>query len=255
MCGRYTHLFTWAQIRELYLLTTWPPQKELDLDYNVPPSRAVPVVRRTEEGREGLEMRWGLIPFFAKGDPPKYSTVNARIETVTTAPSYRTPWKRGQRCLQLASGFFEWHMDDQGRKAPYYITCADQPIFAFAGLWDRSIKADGTAVESVVHVTMPANDLMRHIHNTGNNPHRMPAILDPADAEAWLTGSNDDAFATLKQYPAANMVAWEVTRAVNTPKNNVAALIEPVAQRATHQPSVSTPDAELSMDLPLGDYN
>jgi hypothetical protein len=36
-------------------------------------------VRLAEEQREGLMMRWGLIPFFARGVPPKYSTINATI--------------------------------------------------------------------------------------------------------------------------------------------------------------------------------
>jgi putative SOS response-associated peptidase YedK len=65
---------------------------------------------------------------------------------------------------------------DARRKAPYYIHLNDQPIFTFAALWDRSTKA----VESVVHITMPANGLMRSIHNTSSNPHRMPAICEPA---------------------------------------------------------------------------
>lgn len=80
-------------------------------------------------------------------------------------------------------------MNTEGRKAPFYITVADQPVFAFAGLWDRSVKADGTEVDSCVHITMPANALMREIHNTGNNPHRMPAILRREDQDKWLNGS------------------------------------------------------------------
>jgi putative SOS response-associated peptidase YedK len=68
-------------------------------------------------------------------------------------------------------------LDDTGHKAPYLIQLNDQDVFAFAGLWDRFLKPDGTAIESVVHITMPGNDLMRKIHNTGNHPHRMPAIL------------------------------------------------------------------------------
>jgi hypothetical protein len=76
----------------------------------------------------GLMMRWGLIPLFAKGEPPKYSTINARIETAETAASYRGPWKRGQRCIQLASGFYEWHLNEAGRKAPYLIKLNDQDV-------------------------------------------------------------------------------------------------------------------------------
>jgi putative SOS response-associated peptidase YedK len=175
----------------------------------------------------GSLLRWGLIPFFARGEPPKYSTINARIETVETAASYRGPWNRGQRCLQLAHGFFEWHQDSEGRKRPYYIRLADQPIFAFAALWDRSIKPDGVAVESVVHITLPANDLMKELHNAGTNAHRMPAILSREEQTIWLSGSTDEARTVLKPYPANVMDAYEVSTAVNTPKNNAPTNIVP----------------------------
>jgi putative SOS response-associated peptidase YedK len=177
-------------------------------------------------------MRWGLIPFFAHGEPPKYSTINARIETVETAASYRGPWKRGQRCLQIASGFYEWHTDSTGRKAPYLIQLNDQDTFAFAALWDRSIKPDGTTIESVVHVTMPGNELLREIHNGGSNPYRMPAILRRADHEAWLTGTVDQARSVLEPYPSDLMVAYEVGPRVNSPRNNDERLLEPAAKAA-----------------------
>jgi hypothetical protein len=126
---------------------------------------------------------------------------DARLETVETAASYRGPWTRGQRCLQLAAGFYEWHLDDTGRKAPYLIQLNDQDAFAFAGLWDRSFKADGTAIESVAHITMPGNELLRKIHNTGSNPYRMPAILRKEDHEAWLHGTVAEAKAVLQAAP------------------------------------------------------
>ena len=172
-------------------------------------------------------MRWGLIPFFAKGEPPKYSTINARIETVETAASYRGPFKRGQRCLQLASGFYAWHLGPAGNKQPYYIHLADQEVFGFAGLWDRSFQADGTAVESVKHITMSGNELLRDIHNTGANPFRMPAFLRREDHAAWLTGTVDEARAVLQPYPAGLMVAYQVSKRVNTPKNNAPDLLDP----------------------------
>jgi putative SOS response-associated peptidase YedK len=177
-------------------------------------------------------VRWGLVPFFARGEPPKYSTINARIETFETAASYRGPWRRGQRCLQLASGFYEWHVDEYGRKAPYLITVADQELFAFAGLWDRSVNANGTAMESCVHITMPANALMSDIHNSGNNPHRMPAIMGLADRDAWLQGSLEEARAVLKPYPADLMDAYEVSTRVNSVKNNDPSLIDPARTRS-----------------------
>jgi putative SOS response-associated peptidase YedK len=69
---------------------------------------------------------------------------------------------------------------------------------------------------------------MKSIHNTGSNPHRMPAILRREDQEAWLAGSVDDARSVLKQYDAGLMVAYEVSTRVNTPKNNDVTLIDPV---------------------------
>ena len=95
-----------------------------------------------------------------------------------------------------------------------------QEIFAFAGLWDRSYKADGTAIESCALLTMPGNDLLRQVHNTGANPFRMPAILTQVACEVWLNGSGTEAKATLRQYPQEMMVAYQVGRRVNSPKND-----------------------------------
>jgi putative SOS response-associated peptidase YedK len=239
MCGRYTHLFTWTEVREYYQLAVWPAT-ELDPHYNVPPTHNVPVVRQLNAERRGDTLRWGLVPFWARGVPPKYSTINATIEKIDTAPAWRGPWKNGRRCILPASGFYEWHVNEDGSKTPFYITCVDQPLFGFAALWDASNDANGKVIESCAIITMPPNPLMAEIHNVRQ---RMPAILDQADADAWLSGSNEDAYAALKPYPAQNMVAWQVSRAANSPKNNHAGLIEPRARppAGTLQSSLSLP--------------
>jgi putative SOS response-associated peptidase YedK len=225
MCGRY---IIRQQAKSIAEWEKYGPPPFLE-SYNVAPTQQVPILRKQEGAPEWAMVRWGLVPFFARGEPPKYSTINARIETFETAASYRGPWKRAQRALQLASGFYEWHLDEQGRKAPYLITVADQELFSFAGLWDRSVKADGTAVESVVHITMPGNELLTWVHNTGGNPHRMPAIVRQEDRDTWLTGSLEEARAVLQPYPAGLMVAYEVSTRVNLVKNNEPSLIEPVS--------------------------
>src|SRR5580698_8608387 len=166
MCGRYIIRQQAKAVREW---EKYGPPPFLE-SYNVAPTQQVPILRMHDSEPQFTTVRWGLIPFFARGEPPKYSTINARIETFETAASYRGPWRRAQRCLQFAIGFYEWHVDGEGRKAPYYIHLNDQSVFAFAALWDRSFKSDGTAIESCVHITMPANALMREIHNGGSNP-------------------------------------------------------------------------------------
>jgi putative SOS response-associated peptidase YedK len=223
MCGRYVSPDDAAIEREFNLVRS---EWQFPSSFNVAPTQNVPVIRSVEGKPHGSLMRWGLIPFFARGVPPKYSTINARVETVQTAASYRGPWSRGQRCLQVAQGFYECQVQADGKsKVPYYIHTNDQPIFAFAGLWDSSKTDSGDRIESVTHITLPANSLLGEIHNT---QHRMPAILEKADREAWLNGTPEEAWETLTPYPDDLMVAWPVTTRVNTPKNNDAKLIEPV---------------------------
>lgn len=227
MCGRYVSPDEASFEREFNLVRT---EWKFPESFNVAPTQPVPVVRSIAGTRRGALLRWGLIPFFARGIPPKYSTINARIETLQTAPSYRGPWKRGQRCLVAARGFYEWQMQADGRtKVPYYIHANDQDILAFAGLWDSSRTDAGESIESVTHITVPANKLVGEIHNT---QHRMPAILAKADRDAWLDGSHDEAWAALKPYPDEHLVAWPVSSRVNTPKNNDAELIVAVAGEA-----------------------
>jgi putative SOS response-associated peptidase YedK len=223
MCGRYVSPDEASIEREFNLVhMEW----QFPSSFNVAPTQEVPVVRLRKGGRQGIRLRWGLIPYFAQGIPPKYSTINARIETLRTAPSYRGPWSRGQRCLVVAQGFYEWQTQPDGKsRVPYYIHLNDQEIFAYAGLWDASRTAQGRWVESCVHLTMPANHLLTEIHNT---QHRMPAILAREDRETWLSGSPEEAWATLKPYPDEHMLAWPVSSRVNKPANDDAQLIEPL---------------------------
>jgi putative SOS response-associated peptidase YedK len=222
MCGRYVSPEDAAIEREFTLLhTEWrfPPS------FNVAPTQEVPIVRLRDGKRQGARLRWGLIPYFANGIAPKYSTINARIETVQTAASYRGPWKRGQRCLVVACGFYEWQTQADGKtRVPYYIHLNDQEIFAFAGLWDSSRNGQGERIESCTHLTLPANRLLAEIHNT---QQRMPAILRKEDRDAWLEGTAEEAWAALKPYPDEHMVAWPVSTRVNKPANDDAELITP----------------------------
>jgi putative SOS response-associated peptidase YedK len=232
MCGRYITKEQRAMERELpYIdVVRWP---DMNARYNVTPSQQVPVVRWWDGQFEGTMMRWGLIPFFARGVVPKYSTINARVESIDSAAAYRGPWKRSQRCVLPASGFYEWHLSEAGVRQPFYIHLADQEVFGFAGLWDRSQGKEGE-IESCTLITMPANPLLQQIHNV---QQRMPAILRREDHQAWLQGDAAAARAALIEYPAEAMVAWPVSTRVNSPRNEGPVLIEPLVS----QPSTTLP--------------
>jgi putative SOS response-associated peptidase YedK len=87
---------------------------------------------------------------------------------------------------------------------------------SFAALWDRSIRADRTVIESFTIITVPANDLMAKIHDE----KRMPAILHMEDVAMWLTGTPEQARAALIQYPDDQLRAYKVSPRVNSPKND-----------------------------------
>ncbi|HTW73516.1 MAG TPA: SOS response-associated peptidase [Steroidobacteraceae bacterium] len=227
MCGRFVTPEQAEAERNLWV--AWP---EYARSFNVAPSQRVPVVRWSGQARQGLLMRWGLVPYFAHGVPPRYSTINATLERLEDGPAWRGPWRRAQRCVLAAAGFYEWHVLPEGRKRPYYITCADQPAFGFAGLWDRSLAEDGRETLSCTLITLPANALLRDIHNGGATPFRMPAILAPADVEPWLVGSAAQARAALKPYASELMLAHPVSTRVNSPKNDDPSLTQPVAADA-----------------------
>jgi putative SOS response-associated peptidase YedK len=225
MCGRYS---TPQQSEAERYFTVHLLHWQFERSFNVAPTQSVPVVRGRDGGREGVMMRWGLIPFFARGVAPKYSTINARIETLESAPSYRGPWSRAQRCILPAAGFFEWHLLAGETKQPFFIHAADQPMFGMAGLWDRSRTADGSLIESCTIITMPANALMAEIHNAPGKG-RMPAMLPLGALDAWLYGSDGEARALLQPYAADLMTAWPVSLRVNSPRNDDPTLVEALA--------------------------
>jgi putative SOS response-associated peptidase YedK len=226
MCGRYI------------LANPAKAEKALDVkrlhwrdspSYNIAPARDVPVVRMAPvaEGseREGVMMRWGLIPPFLKGEVPKFPTMNARIETLETAPAFRDAWKKGQRCIVPAEAFYEWQLIPDAPRQPWFISLANNDVMPFAGLWDRSVKADRTVVESCTIITLPANDFMAKIDL---EKQRMPAILRREDVEMWLTGTPEQAKALLLQFPGEQLHAYKVSTRVNSPKNDDQTLMEAI---------------------------
>jgi putative SOS response-associated peptidase YedK len=196
------------------------------LSYRVLPTEQVPVVLPLSGEREAAQMRWGLIPYWAYGVPLKASTINARVERLDSAPSYREPWSRGQRCILVMAGFYEPHVNADGSRDPFLVRLSEREVFGVAGLWERSQREDGSYVFSCTLITVPANRLLAEVHN---EKQRMPAILLESDHDRWLFGTPQAARVTLQPYPEKEMRAWRVSRRVNNPKlPDDASLIEPV---------------------------
>ena len=196
------------------------------LSYRVLPTEQVPVVVQTAGEREAAQMRWGLVPWWTHGVPLKASTINATAERVESAPSYRDAWRRGQRCLLVMGGFYEPHVNEDGSRDQFFVRLADRDVFAVAGLWERSRRADGSYLFSSTLITVPANKLLAVVHNA---KQRMPAVLGESEYDIWLSGSPQEARTLLRPYAAESMRAWKVSRRVNDPRlPNDERLIEPL---------------------------
>lgn len=127
---------------------------------------------------------WGLIPFWAKDNTIRKSTLNAKIETIHEKPSFKNVVNN--RCLVLADSFFEWQwLDDKGKqKQPYKLSLPNNTPFAFAALWSEWVdKLTGEIINTYTILTTEANELMSKIHNTKK---RMPIIIDTANEINWL---------------------------------------------------------------------
>ena len=193
-----------------------PSQKNKPIDHSNDSLTKIPIVRFDSRGKRVLRNAiWPLVPFWAGPVIPKYSTANARSETMMTAASYRGPWKSGQRCLIPATGFYEWQIIEKGKpKQPWHIFHTNQPIMSFAGLWERGRNTAGDTYESCTIVTTEANKMMSEIHNSNK---RMPVIVDPENRDTWLSDDNDAALGLVRPYEEDRLDAYPISTLVNNP--------------------------------------
>ena len=192
--------------------------------YNVAPTHtALAVTNGT--GRRASQMRWGLIPSWAKDASGASRMINARAETLAERPAFRAAFSR-RRCLVIADGYYEWRRSGKSR-TPFRITVSSEDPFAFAGLWEIWRDPAGELIKSCAIITTAANDLLRPIHD------RMPVIL-PREREAlWLDHDVQDPQllgSALIPYPANALQAYEVSSLVNSVANNGPELIARQAQ-------------------------
>ena len=206
MCSRY---FLDADGNIIAYTFRVPVHDRIRRRFNIAPTQEAPVIRRDEQGGRAVAMlRWGLVPFWAKDLTIGGKLINARCETVAEKPAFRAAFK-SRRCVIPASGFFEWTGEPKHR-VPHAITLEGRPLITFAGLWESWKDAGGRVVESYTIITTPANRFMSSMHD------RMPAIVEPADIDAWMSGSPEDAWKLIAPYAEEPMREREVTRALNS---------------------------------------
>lgn len=211
MCGRFALTVDIAKVAGKFGVE---PTLHTSPRYNIAPTQPVASILRNGEAHLE-ELRWGLIPSWAKDESIGARMINARAETLAEKSSFKG-LLRSKRCLIIADGFFEWKQEN-GYKTPMYITMKDHEPFAFAGLWDSWKSPSGEPLRTCTIITTQPNEVVASIHD------RMPAILLPEAYESWLDPSvKDEQFLShwLAPYPAQAMTARAVSRLVNDPRHD-----------------------------------
>lgn len=214
MCGRFSLTTDEATLNERFRLAGGVAPYVAR--YNCAPAQNLAVI--TSEAPECLSyFRWGLIPFWAKDEKIGNRLINARAESIEDKPSFRNAFRQ-RRCLVPADGFYEWKSSNG--KTPYRIMLKDNQPFAMAGIWETWKNPEGKIIKTFSIITTTANELMKNIHD------RMPVILPPEFEGIWLK-SNDirEIRELLQPFESERMQAYEVSKLVNSPRNESPALI------------------------------
>jgi len=207
MCGRYNNhlpkMHGWTDA-----LHEWP---NVQASYNVTPTSQIAAFK----SRRGQAMRWGIVPPWSDSFDSKFSTFNARLETVDEKPTFRDAWANSQRCIIPMAGYYEWKQDN-GDKMPFYITDREQGCLAVAGLYQQW----GDGHFSCTMLTTSANDELSSIHK------RMPIMITPSDIKSLIYGSldKDDVLGLVQP----NIVYYPVSAAVGNVRNDDVSLIKQI---------------------------
>jgi putative SOS response-associated peptidase YedK len=219
MCGRY-ELSSHPAVIALAFGLPFPP--DLRPRYNIAPTQQVPIIRENSEGtRELVQVRWGLVPRWAKDPSIGARMINARAETLATRGAFRYALAR-HRCLVPVNGFYEWRKTRSG-KVPLHIGMPDARPFGLAGLYERWLSPEGEVLDTCTIVTTAACESLRDAHE------RMPVIVPDVEYARWLDCSNPDAGDLLVTWSGEPLRVYPVSTRVNAVRNDDPALCEPIA--------------------------
>lgn len=127
--------------------------------------------------------------------------------------------KRGSQHEIPLNGVYEHRsVAPYKNKIPYFIKPRDQKIFYLPGLYSVTELPDietGEVIKrwSYTLITRPANDLMKVIHNDGDNRWRMPLFLPNELSQRWLFNELDpEEYKLILDFemPSDELEAWTV---------------------------------------------
>jgi len=219
MCVNYTP--TRPEKIEYYNATSkdlddW--KKETWQDY------AAPIIRHSTGGnREALLAIYSMVPKTKM--PPgvkRFSTMNARAETISELRTYAKPWREGMLCLVPMQNFFE-PCYESGKAERWRIGLTEETDFAVAGLYKEWDEGEGKKSYSFTQITINADDhpLMKRFHKPSDEKRSL-VVVQRNDYDDWLSCKNPEfARAFLQPYPAELMCAEPVVKQEEVQQQNL----------------------------------
>lgn len=258
MCGRYAAAKDQADLVlefDVEVVATAEPSRSVLVrpqqppagtpDYNLAPSMQAPVVltrvpRDRPDAPPARQLRlltWGLVPSWAKDPKLGLRMINARADTALGKGAFARA-ALARRCLVPAAGWYEWQAsptvtDAKGkpRKQPFFVHRTDGASCAFAGFyefWRDPAVTDPDDprawLTGYAIVTTDAEPGLDRIHD------RQPLVLEPDDWSRWLDPTLTDpaAVAELLAFAApGRFAAYPVSTAVNGSAEHGAHLLDP----------------------------
>jgi putative SOS response-associated peptidase YedK len=178
-------------------------------NYNAHPYQKLPVIKKYKNGNTLENLKWGLIPSWAKNKDFK-ALINARLETIDEKISFKKLIKL-KRCVAVADGFYEWKRNNK-EKIPHYFLRKDKKTIFFAGIYEN---------DEFCLITEEAKENIKEIH------HRQPVIINEMDINRYLNLELQGSI-FLKECKKTDLTYYEVSKDVNKPTNNSASLIQAI---------------------------
>ena len=216
MCGRKTLTMSKKAIIEELMVDEWRVE-DYTPSYNIAPTQNSLVLVKERGYNIVRSMRWGLIPAWSNNELYGSKMINARLETVTTKPSFKNLIPKN-RCIVLSNGYYEWKQIS-GKKVPFFIQRKGGGLMFFAGLW-TTWSMSSKRIFTYTILTTKAQKGISAIHD------RMPVLFDKSKAEMWI--NLDNQFSEMERELTENKEVlnyYQVSDFVNKPNNNSAACI------------------------------
>lgn len=225
MCGRYASARS-VDVLAGHFAAELVDEVDVPPNFNVAPTDPVLVVVRRGDGRALAVMRWGLVPPWAPDPSVGAKMINARVESLSERPAYRSALAQ-RRCLLPADGYFEWYAVTPGApKQPHFIYLPGGEPMAFAGLWERWHGGPAGPLYSCTILTTAAAGPVARLHD------RMPVVLPRSTWSSWLDTDRVDAAAALETAAAVGvpeLLAHPVSTRVNDVRNDGPDLVAEVS--------------------------